>query len=122
MLLSSMNAVSQSQAADLKDNLSTINKVSNSARLADTGTESGTDGRDHCPLLSHHNNFTVGPFHCYDVEGLLRTNNNLEHDLAVVRVYEQRATGPMWSHFQHGSQRLCSLHRCCLAKAAAFLA
>ncbi|HEY4385840.1 MAG TPA: ISNCY family transposase, partial [Ktedonobacteraceae bacterium] len=30
---------------------------------------------------------------CYDVEGLPRTNNDLEHCFGVARVHERRATG-----------------------------
>src|SRR5258708_24045543 len=39
------------------------------------------------------NNFAAGLFHCYDVEGLPRTNNELEHCFGVGRVHERRATG-----------------------------
>lgn len=39
------------------------------------------------------NNFAGGLFHCYDVEGLPRTNNDLEHCFGVARVHERRATG-----------------------------
>jgi hypothetical protein len=38
-------------------------------------------------------NFAAGLFHCYDVEGLPRTNNELEHCFGVARVHERRATG-----------------------------
>lgn len=38
-------------------------------------------------------NFAPGLFHCYDVKGLPRTNNDLEHCFGVVRVHERRATG-----------------------------
>jgi len=38
-------------------------------------------------------NFAVGLFHCYDVEGLPPTNNDLEHCFGVARVHERRATG-----------------------------
>lgn len=38
-------------------------------------------------------NFAVGLFQCYDVEGLPRTNNDLEHCFGVARVHERRATG-----------------------------
>ncbi|MBF6615038.1 MAG: ISNCY family transposase, partial [Chloroflexi bacterium] len=38
-------------------------------------------------------NFAAGLFHCYDVEGLPRTNNELEHGFGVARVHERRATG-----------------------------
>ena len=38
-------------------------------------------------------NFAAGLFHCYDVEGLPRTNNDLEHCFGVARVHERRATG-----------------------------
>jgi hypothetical protein len=38
-------------------------------------------------------NFAVGLFQCYDVEGLSRTNNDLEHCFGVARVHERRATG-----------------------------
>jgi hypothetical protein len=38
-------------------------------------------------------NFATGLFHCYDVEGLPRTNNDLEHCFGVARVHERRATG-----------------------------
>jgi hypothetical protein len=43
-----------------------------------------------CPITT---NFAVGLFHCYDVEGLPRTNNDLEHCFGVARVHERRATG-----------------------------
>jgi len=39
------------------------------------------------------NNFGSGLFPCYDVEGLPRTNNELEHCFGVARVHERRATG-----------------------------
>jgi hypothetical protein len=39
------------------------------------------------------NNFAAGLFQCYDVEGLPRTNNALEHCFGVARVHERRATG-----------------------------
>lgn len=38
-------------------------------------------------------NFAPGLFHCYDVEGLPCTNNDLEHCFGVARVHERRATG-----------------------------
>ena len=38
-------------------------------------------------------NFAVGVFRCYDIEGLPRTNNDLEHCFGVARVHERRATG-----------------------------
>lgn len=38
-------------------------------------------------------NFSAGLFQCYDVEGLPRTNNDLEHCFGVARVHERRATG-----------------------------
>ena len=38
-------------------------------------------------------NFAVGLFQCYDVEGLPHTNNALEHCFGVARVHERRATG-----------------------------
>jgi hypothetical protein len=38
-------------------------------------------------------NFAAGLFHCYDVEGLPRTNNELERCFGVARVHERRATG-----------------------------
>jgi hypothetical protein len=38
-------------------------------------------------------NFAAGVFQCYDVEGLPRTNNELEHCFGVARVHERRATG-----------------------------
>jgi len=38
-------------------------------------------------------NFAAGLFHCYDMEGLPRTNNDLEHCFGVARVHERRATG-----------------------------
>lgn len=39
------------------------------------------------------NNFAAGLFQCYDIEGLPRTNNILEHCFGVARVHERRATG-----------------------------
>ena len=38
-------------------------------------------------------NFAAGLFQCYDVAGLPRTNNDLEHCFGVARVHERRATG-----------------------------
>jgi len=38
-------------------------------------------------------NFAAGLFHCYDVEGLPSTNNELERCFGVARVHERRATG-----------------------------
>jgi len=38
-------------------------------------------------------NFAAGLFQCYDVKGLPRTNNDLEHCFGVARVHERRATG-----------------------------
>ena len=38
-------------------------------------------------------NFAVGLFRCYDIAGLPRTNNDLEHCFGVARVHERRATG-----------------------------
>ena len=38
-------------------------------------------------------NFASGLFVCYDVEGLPRTNNDLEQCFGVARVHERRATG-----------------------------
>ena len=38
-------------------------------------------------------NFAAGLFHCYDLAGLPRTNNDLEHCFGVARVHERRATG-----------------------------
>jgi hypothetical protein len=38
-------------------------------------------------------NFAVGLFQCYDIAGLPRTNNDLEHCFGVARVHERRATG-----------------------------
>ena len=39
------------------------------------------------------NNFAAGLFQCYDIKGLPRTNNDLEHCFGVARVHERRATG-----------------------------
>lgn len=38
-------------------------------------------------------NFAAGLFQCYDIAGLPRTNNELEHCFGVARVHERRATG-----------------------------
>jgi len=38
-------------------------------------------------------NFSSGLFRCYDVDGLPRTNNDLEHCFGVARIHERRATG-----------------------------
>ncbi len=38
-------------------------------------------------------NFAAGLFHCYDLAGLPRTNNELEHCFGIARVHERRATG-----------------------------
>ena len=45
------------------------------------------------PFCHITDNFAVGLFHCYDVEGLPGTNNDLEHCFGVARVHERRATG-----------------------------
>ena len=45
------------------------------------------------PFCHITDNFAAGLFHCYDVEGLPRTNNDLEHCFGVARVHERRATG-----------------------------
>lgn len=49
------------------------------------------------PAIEHFShitdNFASGLFHCYAVEGLPRTNNELEHCFGVARVHERRATG-----------------------------
>src|SRR6266566_4480046 len=37
--------------------------------------------------------FAIGLFQCYDIAGLPRTNNELEHCFGVARVHERRATG-----------------------------
>ena len=39
------------------------------------------------------NSFAPGLFHCYDVPGLPRTNNDLEQCFGAVRHHERRATG-----------------------------
>jgi hypothetical protein len=39
------------------------------------------------------NNFAAGLFRCYDIAGLPRTNNELEHCFGMARVHERRATG-----------------------------
>lgn len=38
-------------------------------------------------------NFSAALFRCYDIAGLSRTNNDLEHCFGVARVHERRATG-----------------------------
>lgn len=38
-------------------------------------------------------NFAAGLFECYDLAGLPRTNNELEHCFGVARFHERRATG-----------------------------
>ena len=43
-----------------------------------------------CPITD---NFAAGLFRCYDIAGLPRTNNDLEHCFGVARVHERRATG-----------------------------
>ena len=45
------------------------------------------------PFCHITDNFAAGLFVCYDVEGLPRTNNELEHCFGVARVHERRATG-----------------------------
>ena len=49
------------------------------------------EAMQHFGHLTH--TFAAGLFHCYDVEGLPRTNNELEHCFGVARVHERRATG-----------------------------
>jgi hypothetical protein len=46
---------------------------------------------EHCCQIT--DNFAAGLFHWYDVKGLPRTNNELEHGFGVARVHERRATG-----------------------------
>jgi hypothetical protein len=49
------------------------------------------------PTIDHFlhitDNFGEGLFHCYDVAGLPRTNNDLEHCFGIARTHERRATG-----------------------------
>jgi hypothetical protein len=50
-----------------------------------------TEAFDHfCHITD---NFSAGLFRCYDLVGLPRTNNALEHCFGVARVHERRATG-----------------------------
>lgn len=50
-----------------------------------------TEAFDHfCHITD---NFSAGLFRCYDIAGLPRTNNDLEHCFGVARVHERRATG-----------------------------
>ena len=66
-------------------------------------------------------NFAAGLFHCYDVKGLPRTNNELEHCFGVARVHERRATGPTRSHSWRGGSRFSPPHGCCRYQAAPLL-
>ena len=45
------------------------------------------------PFLKVTESYWPGLFHCYKVEGLPRTNNDLEHFFGTVRHHERRATG-----------------------------
>jgi len=49
------------------------------------------------PAVDHFRKVTAsywaGLFHCYDVPGLPRTNNELEHYFGCARYHERRATG-----------------------------
>ena len=49
------------------------------------------------PVLEHFvtetRRYWPGLFHCYDVEGLPRTNNDLEHLFGTARYHERRASG-----------------------------
>ncbi|GHO47141.1 hypothetical protein [Ktedonospora formicarum] len=49
--------------------------------------------RSHRRFLKVTNSFAPGLFHCYEVAGLARINNDLEHCFGVVRYHERRATG-----------------------------
>jgi hypothetical protein len=62
-------------------------------RIQEQKTNVGLLGEalEHFCHITH--NFAAGLFHCYDVEGLPRTNNDLEHCFGVARVHERRATG-----------------------------
>lgn len=49
------------------------------------------------PAVSHFlkvtRSYGAGLFHCYDVPGLPRTNNDLEHFFGSARYHQRRATG-----------------------------
>jgi hypothetical protein len=44
-------------------------------------------------FLTETRRYWPGLFHCYDVEGLPRTNNDLEHLFGTARYHERRASG-----------------------------
>ena len=49
-------------------------------------------------------NFAAGLFRCYDIVGLPRTNNDLEHCFGVARVHERRGTAPLGEVVEHGGR------------------
>ena len=55
--------------------------------------EAGTleSGITHFLKITH--SYWPGLFHCYNVEGLPRTNNDLEHVFGVLRHHQRRCTG-----------------------------
>lgn len=52
-----------------------------------------------------------GLFHCYEVEGLPRTNNDLEHVFGQLRHHQRRVTGRICCPSIIGSTRVCPTHR-----------
>lgn len=62
-------------------------------RMKDNKTEVGdlADGIDHFIKVTH--SYEPGLFHCYSLEGLPRTNNDLEQVFGQFRHHQRRSTG-----------------------------
>jgi hypothetical protein len=60
-------------------------------RLEQRGQEKQAEALRHFVKVSH--SYEPGLFHCYDMEDLPRTNNDLEHVFGSHRYHERRATG-----------------------------
>ncbi len=67
------------------------------------------DGSEHFLLVTR--SYWSGLFHYYEVEGLPRTNNDLEHVFGQLRHHQRRVTGRICCPSIIGSTRLCPTHR-----------
>jgi hypothetical protein len=56
-------------------------------------SEAGTLEAGISHFLKITRSYWPGLFHCYDVEGLPRTNNDLEHVFGILRHHQRRCTG-----------------------------
>jgi hypothetical protein len=63
------------------------------ALIREQQASSGTLSEALSTFLKKTESYWPGLFHCYDIEGLPRTNNDLEHCFGSVRYGERRASG-----------------------------